>query len=949
MVVWGLFWGACLGFIMADFSEWGLIAGGIVGVGAGLSLKAAVLTLLDGRKKQWLDEVAQAQGLRSPPLAQSQPTAAQPKSPLASSPREVETAAPAMAAQMQPTPSASSPMGALPQAAEPSQPGIISRALTWATNWLMGGNTVARVGLVILFIGLSFLARYAVMAGLIPIEIRLAGIAFAAIALLAFGFLKREQRPAFGLALQGTGVAVLYLVVFSAARLYPLLAPTLAFGLMIVITALGCVLALLQNSRTMALASFSGGFAVPLLLSTGQGSHIGLFGYYTVLNLALLAIAYQRAWRALNLLGFLATFGVASTWGVLKYQAAHYATTQPFLALFVLIYVAAAIAYARKSPTALGNTVDSTLVFGTALIGFTLQAGLTQSFELGTAFSALVFGAIYLILATLLRQRGQAYHVLWVSFASIGIGFATLAVPLALDAHWTAGVWALEGAAAFWVGAQQRRWAPRMFGLLLQALAIVAYASKLPAAASTMPILNPAVLGALLIALPLVAIAWWSRSVLAHDNSRWAVVYARIESGLSNKAFLLSFGFLLLACWMEFHRRWPLEATDGLLSFADAYAHQNLWVMLGWTLTALAATQLSRLAAWPIARLPGQFIIAVLFGTFLSEAFAYGSVLWWQTWAIWLGTVVAFYYQLYTHDKLQAVLGKATAQAPGFLKAMGHANHAAGVILLMLLLADALRAAIASAHLENTAWASVIFLISGTASLVLLTKWAGQAHLRPPLKWPLNTEPTAYYSSAGALLALLVGIAVAAIAASSSGQARPLPYIPILNPTDLALALALAALALWRGTVKDLPGRLVQALQLPQPLWVAVWAGLCFVVLNTVWLRIAHHYFDVPWQGSALFNSFLVQTGYAILWTVLALGLMLFSHRQHQRTLWLVGAGLLALVVVKLVLIDLSNAGGGERIIAFIGVGVLMVVVGYLAPIPPKLSTSQAPNPSTSS
>jgi hypothetical protein len=34
MVVWGLFWGACLGFIMADFSEWGVIAGGIVGVGA---------------------------------------------------------------------------------------------------------------------------------------------------------------------------------------------------------------------------------------------------------------------------------------------------------------------------------------------------------------------------------------------------------------------------------------------------------------------------------------------------------------------------------------------------------------------------------------------------------------------------------------------------------------------------------------------------------------------------------------------------------------------------------------------------------------------------------------------------------------------------------------------------------------------------------------------------
>jgi uncharacterized membrane protein len=79
-----------------------------------------------------------------------------------------------------------------------------------------------------------------------------------------------------------------------------------------------------------------------------------------------------------------------------------------------------------------------------------------------------------------------------------------------------------------------------------------------------------------------------------------------------------------------------------------------------------------------------------------------------------------------------------------------------------------------------------------------------------------------------------------------------------------------------------------------------------------------------------------VQTGYAILWTLLALSLMVLAHRRAQRPLWLVGAGLLGLVVVKLLLIDLSNAGGAERIIAFIVVGVLMLVVGYFAPLPPK-------------
>jgi uncharacterized membrane protein len=53
-----------------------------------------------------------------------------------------------------------------------------------------------RVGLVILFIGLSFLARYAASAGLLPVEFRLAAIGAAAIALLAVGFRKRTTNPA---------------------------------------------------------------------------------------------------------------------------------------------------------------------------------------------------------------------------------------------------------------------------------------------------------------------------------------------------------------------------------------------------------------------------------------------------------------------------------------------------------------------------------------------------------------------------------------------------------------------------------------------------------------------------------------------------------------------------------------------------------------------------------
>ena len=49
----------------------------------------------------------------------------------------------------------------------------------------------------------------------------------------------------------------------------------------------------------------------------------------------------------------------------------------------------------------------------------------------------------------------------------------------------------------------------------------------------------------------------------------------------------------------------------------------------------------------------------------------------------------------------------------------------------------------------------------------------------------------------------------------------------------------------------------------------------------------------------------------------------------------IVGAVLLAVVVVKLFIIDLSRISGIERIVSFLGVGVLLLVIGYFAPVPP--------------
>ena len=57
---------------------------------------------------------------------------------------------------------------------------------------------------------------------------------------------------------------------------------------------------------------------------------------------------------------------------------------------------------------------------------------------------------------------------------------------------------------------------------------------------------------------------------------------------------------------------------------------------------------------------------------------------------------------------------------------------------------------------------------------------------------------------------------------------------------------------------------------------------------------------------------------------------------------------LIGVVVAKLFFVELSNRGGLARIVSFIGVGVLLLVVGYFSPLPPKPS-SPMPLPSKKS
>jgi len=781
--------------------------------------------------------------------------------------------------------------------------------------WFMGVNTLARIGMLLLLIGVGFLAKYAVEHVSVPIEFRLSLIALGGIALLVIGWRLRTRRTAYAMLLQGGGVGVLYLTVFAAFRLYGLLPPAATIVLLLLIAMLSSWLAIRQDAIALAVIAVVGGFLAPILTATSTGHHVFLFTYYALLNAAILGIAWFKAWRVLNLLGFVFTFVIGALWGGQNYRPELFATTEPFLILFFLFYVGVATLYALRRSVELARYVDGTIVFGTPLIAAALQSALVRDMPFGMALSALAAAALYLALAWILyARRAAALQLLVESFLALGVIFATLAIPLALDARWTSATWALEGAAILWAGVRQRRVPARVFGLLLQLGAGIAYAGKLaPWAVDTpltaVPVLNSEFVGATLLALSGLYSAWllWrSRSTVTEGERSVAVLF-----------FAWGSAWWFFAGWREIERWVPLDL--------------QLAVLVGFFAASAGAFAIAESRRdWPIARVPALALLPVLL------VLAAGEALWrWDSvdhllggggyvaWPLAFAVVVAL---LDRFDRTPLVAGAIAAPLAWW--------HAATLWLVVLIVAQELSWLGRQIGSGDGVWMTVPWGL--VPALALL----GVSHASASSAWPMRLHRRAYTVFAAVPLAVLLVLWTLDANTRGDGDPLPLPYLPLFNPLDLTQALALIAGATWLARLKRDDDPFARAIG---PAAIAtMFTALAFFWVNAVVLRTIHFWFEIPYTLHALWRSTLVQATFSLLWTVLALAAMLFANRRRSRPAWVAGAVLLGLVVVKLFLVDLGQAGTVERIVSFIGVGLLLLLIGYLAPVPPR-SLEEAP------
>lgn len=781
-----------------------------------------------------------------------------------------------------------------PRLRPPGDRSVELRAPNWLWNWFFGGNALVRVGVLVLFFGVAFLVRYAAEHIDVPIEIRLAGIAFGAVAMLLVGWRLRARPGGYGLVLQGGGVGVLYLVVFGAFRIWQLMPAELAFALLVVVALASALLAVAQDSRSLAIFGVTGGFLAPLLAASGQGNHVVLFGYYVVLDIGVLAIAWYKAWRSLNLLGFAFTFGVGAIWGGEFYRPAHYASTQPFLIVFFLLYVAIAVLYALRRAPRLTDTVDAVLVFGTPLVVSALQLALVREVEYGAAWSAVALGAFYCALAyALWRKQRETLQLLVESFLALGIAFATLAIPYAFDGQWTAASWALEGAAALWVGTRQRRVLAQYFGLLLQPAAGLAFASASGTAAA-IPVLNSGFVGGVTLALAGLFCAW---HLSTQDGKRAAWVD-------SVAAGLLLWGTLWwLGIGWEEARIFAPRAAAGSLHLGYAAATAIAFVMLRRRLNWVAAAYAA------LALIPVMALWALHWSETHAHPFAaHGFLAWPAAFAVLYGVLAQI-----EDDLPEAIAG---------------GSHCAAFWLLAILGGWECAWQVDAAVGEGRIWSD----IARPLVPAVLAAWVATRTAQS--RWPIGPHRSFYLATVLLPVIAVLWAWIVYVNVASSGDPRPLTYVPLLNPLDLAVGLIVVISARWWRALRDTErGPAMERMLQSAPILLGATG---FLWANGILLRTLHHWAAVPFRWEAMWHSTLVQASFSVFWSALALIAMVLANRRGLRGLWMCGGALLAIVVVKLFLLDLSTIGGIERIVSFLGVGVLLLVIGYLAPVPPR-------------
>ena len=320
---------------------------------------------------------------------------------------------------------------------------------------LLGTNWLSKAGIVTLVLGIGFFVKYAIDQNWIN-EVGRVGIGILTGAIIiGIAHKLNAKYHVFSSILTGGGISVFYITITLAFREYALFGQTLAFVLLIFTTVFSVILSLLYDRKELAVFSLLGGFASPLMVSTGVGNYVVLFSYIFILNTGMLVVSSIKKWRIIEIISFVLTFSFFWIWTLNTYNNQFF-TVSLFVSLFFVQFYLMALFDHYKSGKKL-SAYQVILILVNNLLTFFAYIYVFNSYSYDIrgliTLSLAVINAVVLII--LFRNSRIDRNMIYLIIAIV-LSFVSLAVPVQLKGHVITLFWAVESVVLLWLWQKSR-------------------------------------------------------------------------------------------------------------------------------------------------------------------------------------------------------------------------------------------------------------------------------------------------------------------------------------------------------------------------------------------------------------------------------------------------------------------------------------------------------------
>lgn len=308
---------------------------------------------------------------------------------------------------------------------------------------IMGENWLSKVGIITLVLGIGFFVKYAIdqewinEVGRVGIGLLTGGI------IIGIAHKLKSKYHVFSSILVGGGISVFYITITLAFREYELFSQTVAFILLIVVTIFSVILSLYYDRKELAIFSLLGGFASPLMVSTGEGNYIVLFSYILILNSGMLVISFIKKWRIIGILSYILTLLFFWVWVLQSFETEFIGVTI-FAGLFFIQFYLLALFDHFKSKNKI-TAYQATLILSNNLFFFLACLYVFNDYQYDVrgivTISIAVVNAV--IMLTLFRKSEVDRNLIYLIIAVV-MTFVSLAVPIQLHGHVITMFWAAE-------------------------------------------------------------------------------------------------------------------------------------------------------------------------------------------------------------------------------------------------------------------------------------------------------------------------------------------------------------------------------------------------------------------------------------------------------------------------------------------------------------------------